>query len=350
MSKKYLILTATYWSWHNAAASALKKYLESKWDEVLIVDMVDLKWYIWEISQKMYKFSSEIIPILWWIMFKILNTKFVDILFRLSLVRFYWKRFNKIASEFNPDFIIWVYPLWQIFVWDYKKKFNKDLKYWVLVTDCEVSLQWYSNDKIIDKFFLIDDNSKKDLEGFVPDRKKDIFTSFFPIEEKYFLDKNSIWNKNICIILTWLSKSFCAWFLKEIKNKNFFERVIILKWRNDKLYNYLKNNYKDDRFEFLDFIKLKEELKNIDIMISKPGWATISECIAQDVFIISPSYIWWQEEWNIKLLQNYWVWIYEKDWKEVVNFLENWYKDIDVNNFKKLKNKRVLEDIVEKLK
>lgn len=61
--------------------------------------------------------------------------------------------------------------------------------------------------------------------------------------------------------------------------------------------------FHDTRFCFTEFIDIKNELKNIDIFISKPGGALMCECIAQDVPIISPSFTPGQEEGNIKLMQ-----------------------------------------------
>jgi hypothetical protein len=71
-----------------------------------------------------------------------------------------------------------------------------------MITDSTINLQWYSKDKTIDKFFVISDNIKEELTNKLPERKNDIIKTFFPIEEKYFFDKNILKNKNISILLS----------------------------------------------------------------------------------------------------------------------------------------------------
>jgi UDP-N-acetylglucosamine:LPS N-acetylglucosamine transferase len=96
----------------------------------------------------------------------------------------------------------------------------------------------------------------------------------------------------------------------EEKNKT----ITIIRWRNKKLYTLLEKKYKNHpNITCADFIDLKYYLKTQDIFIGKPGWAITSECIATDTPLIVPHFTPWQEEWNIQLLKEYTIWLYEPD-------------------------------------
>jgi hypothetical protein len=75
----------------------------------------------------------------------------------------------------------------------------------------------------------------------------------------------------------------------------------------------------------------------------------MSECIATDVPIISPSFIPGQEEWNIRLMKEAWVWIFEDNPERVIFYLK--YLDFNkfLPNFKNLKKKNSIEFIIEKM-
>lgn len=350
MKEKYLILTASYWSWHNSAKNAINNYLKNNNKEVIILDLVDFLSKNWKITQNFYSFASEKIPLIWQISFIFLDTKFINLIIKKYLELFYSEKFNNFINEIKPHFIIWVYPIWQYFIWNYISSFNKNFSYGVFITDSTISLPWYNKDKFIDKFFVIDSFTKNSLEEKIPNRKKDIINTFFPIEEKYFNDKVKLNNKKIFLLLTWLKSDFVINFLDNISNMDFYDEIVILKWRNENLYNKLKYSNKNNKFKFLDFINIKENLKNIDIFISKPGWALVSECIASSVFMIIPSYIKWQEDGNIKLLEDNKLWFYSKNIFFIKDFLKNWYKNIDMNNFSKIKNKFSIKNIIDNLK
>lgn len=350
MIKKYIILTASYWSWHNTAKDWIKKYLEENNNNVLVIDLVDLLHHSWFLTQKFYIFAAEIIPVIWYLTFKILDTRIINIFFKYYFLTFYSKKFNKLVNEYNPDYILSVYPFWQFLAWNYIKNTSKKILFWTFITDWTLSLPWYYDDKCIDKIFVIDSLTKADLEKKLNNRKNDIINTFFPIESKYFLDKNALWNKNIWILLSWLKDEFVINFLNNLNKESFYDNIILIKWRNDELYKKLLNTFNNKKFIFHTFLDIKNELKNIDIFITKPGWAIISECIAQDVYIISPSYIRWQEEWNINLIEKYKVWFYSENIDNIMNFLQKDYLNIDIKNFGKIKNKNSIADIINSLK
>lgn len=77
----------------------------------------------------------------------------------------------------------------------------------------------------------------------------------------------------------------------------------MIRGRNTRLYNSLSKYVFGNSVEFHEYIPLKESLKGIDIMISKPGGAILAECIANDVLLIAPHFTPGQEEGNIELIR-----------------------------------------------
>lgn len=347
--KKYLILSASYWSWHNAAAWAIKNSLEKKWEKVEILDMTDLlkKW--WDNSKKFYSLSEKI-PFIWDATFTLLDQQFTNEILDIIFKSIYQNKFNQFLEECNPDYIICTFPNWPIFLNNYYKTHKKIAKIWVIITDAiEIWMPWHYSSDLIDYFFMIDENTKQIFKKKFKHRRNNLFVSFFPIEEKYFINKKSIQNKHIAILLTWLKAEFTAKLLNKLKEEEFYEKITIIKWRNEKLFDKIKNKVRNSKFEYIEFLDIKTELKNIDIFITKPGWALMCECIAQDVPLIAPSFIPGQEEWNIKLLEKENLWIYEDSAEKVVFFLKflNWDKFLP--NFHRIKNKDSVEFIIKKI-
>lgn len=347
--KKYLVLTASYWSWHNAAAQWINNYLEQKWKEIKILDMTELlkKW--WYNSKKFYAFSEKF-PIVWDTTFNMLDKQITNEILNVIFKSIYQKHFNELMDEFHPDYVICTFPNWPIFLNNYINFRRKYFKTAVIITDAiEIWTPWHFWNENVDNFFVIDENTKKVFKKKFKHKKNNVNISFFPIEKKYFHDKNTINNKHIGLLLTWLKVDFASSLLSKLKKEDFYEKIKIIKWRNLKLFIKLKEKFKDNRFEFIDYINLKEELKNIDIFITKPGWALMCECIAQDVPIIAPSFTPGQEEWNISLLETENIWYFENDIKKIIFSLK--YTDFTrmLPNFKKIKKVDSIEYIINKL-
>ncbi len=350
MTKKYLILTASYWSWHNAAKDAFKNYIIKSWDRVEHLDLVDFlkKW--WNNSRKFYELSERI-PFIWDATFNLLDNEFTNEVLEIYLKNAFQKKFSEYINKYKPNYIIITFPNWPVFIKNYLAKHKKTFKSWMIITDSiEICMPWYFWSDVIDYIFVIDKFSKDVFCKKFKHKKTNIHVSFFPIEKKYFLNKTNINNKNIAILLTWLKKPLVHHLIEKLKNETFFDKLIISAWRNKELLKYIKENFEDKRFEFHDFLNIKENLKNIDIFISKPGWAVMCEFLAQDVPIICPSFTPGQEEGNIKLIKNWELWIFEKDPEKIVFYLK--YLDFNkfLPNFHKFKNPSSIKYIIETLK
>jgi len=344
MTSTILILTGSYGGWHNAAANSLKEYYQKKWYKVKIIDIIEhINKLLSKSTKAFYKISSEEYPKIWETFF---NSTDYPIISRIlySIKDPIWQpKFNKLIEEYKPKQVISVFPFWNWWVKNYIKHIWHNFKRWILVTDA-INIQsfWYAREKYVDNYFVFDKKSKEKFIkkfNFNPDKVK---VSFFPFLKEKFIDKQVIANKKILILLTWLEEKTIEYILENL----IWYDITIIKWRNDSLYEKLKNKY---NYKFIDFLNILDNLKSYDIMIGKPWWALTCECIATDTPLIIPSYFPWQEEWNKELLENTETWIYENNPKKIVFMIKymNWNKILP--NFKKVKKENSCDIIYENL-
>lgn len=342
-----LILTGSYWGGHNAAANNLKKFYEKKWDNVRIVDILDfINSFFAKTTKEFYKFSSEEYPKIWEAFFNITDYPIISRILYWIKDPVWQPKFDKIINEFKPDKVISVFPFWNWWVKNHIKSHWHNFSWGIVVTDA-INIQsfWYVREKYIDKYFVIDEFSKKEFINKFTYPEDKVVVSFFPFLEEQFADKDKIWNEKILFLLTWISESFADKFLSLCD-----KRVVVLKWRNDDLFNILKLKYRNKQsIEFLEFLPILDNLRNFDLVIWKPGGALTCECIATCTPLLVPSYFPGQEEWNLRLLEMTETGVYEPDPKKM-NFLikyMNWSKFLP--NFNKVRKKDSIKIIDENL-
>lgn len=344
-SKKVLILTGSYGGWHNTAANSLKAYYQNIWYETKIIDIIDHISNFWAKSTKIfYKISSEDYPKVWETFFNGTDYPIISRILYGIKDPIWQPKFNKIIEEYQPEQVISVYPFWNLWVKNYIKSIWHNFKWWIVITDA-INIQsfWYVKSKYVDNYFVFDEKTKENfIRKFKFDSSK-VKVSFFPFLKEKFVDKVKINNKKILMLLTWLEEDNVENILK---NLNWYD-ITIIKWRNEKLYEKLKNNYD---FKFLEYLNIMENLKNFDIMIWKPWWALTCECIATNTPLIMPSYFPWQEEGNKDLLEYTETWIYEKNPHKIAFLIKymDWNKLIP--NFKKTKKENSCDIIYENLR
>ncbi len=337
---KTLILTASYGGWHNAAAKDIQKKFQEKWEESSIIDFVEK---IGDIGNKSKDFHENIVvenfKFLWKIAFKISDYKLICNFIQKRFKKKFNNKLQKIINDSKVDLIIITNPLWLPFL-DKESR----VKTAVIVTDAiNIHSFWYK--EFIDYYFLIDKFSKENFQNKFWHNPKYVYDSFFPMKKEFFINKNKIENKRIYILLDSQKYKFINKLLNLLDNKNFCEEIVIIKHRNIKVFDKLIKNSRSSKINFQDFINLKENYKNIDIFIWKPGWAIVTECIATSTPIITTTFIPGQEEGNIELIENLWIWFYSKKPKVIVDRIENKDWNLTIPAFEETKNPNVLEDI-----
>ncbi len=352
--KKVLILTGSYGSGHNRAARVLEKQLIAEWNQVLILDIVDFlnenSMKSGNITKSFYEDFCEKYKKVWEITFNIIDDATVKRFLYGIKYPIFQSRFDDFVQTYEPDVVLSVFPFWQGFIKHYLKKYEKTFKTGVFITDSiNIHSIWYLDKDYIDYYFVIDKLTKWEFIEKFNHTKDNIIVSFFPLESDFFLDREEIKVKNIILLLTSQEENFILDLLEILKTRKEFN-INILAGRNKVLFSYVSQFYTDiDNFKFYPFFDIKSELKNIDLVISKPGWAIISECIANDVPVIIPTFIAGQEEGNKLLVELGEVWFFEPDAKKIDFALR--YLDFSkfIPNFRKIKNKDSTKIIIDTL-
>jgi processive 1,2-diacylglycerol beta-glucosyltransferase len=184
--KRCLILTASYGSGHNAAKNTLKHVFESRGAEVASLDLVSLLKNKGGVSSRSFYELSEFFPIMWKIMFNILDKELSNEVLTSAMKVVAQNRFDSYIRSYKPDCIIAVFPLWAKLVQNYCEKYGKTFSMSVIVTDSmDVGMGWYFGQEVVDRYFVIDKYTKKAFEKKFDHKRSNILTSFFPIEPRF---------------------------------------------------------------------------------------------------------------------------------------------------------------------
>ncbi len=346
--QRILILTASYWHWHNTAAYNLKIYWEQKGMEVKLVDLIDFAWIFAKWAKKLLITTSERAPFIRGKTFDLFDSHIArDLMFSIRPV-VYQARFNNLLEAFKPDVVIITFPFWLWFLWKYFKKYDKTFRVGVMVTDSITIHQTrYLHKQLIDKRFVIDRYSKHVfLQKFKVAEDK-VVVSFFPLLPNKFKDKTFITWKNILMLLSYtLDEGYVRWVVELLQRIKWLNLTII-KGRAPEMFEELKEDFKNmANINFVDVIPLVDEFWLKDrIYIGKPGWATMSEAIATDTPMIVPAYYPGQEQGNLKLLEMVEVGFYIPDPALTYTFVKYLDWDKILPNFGKVKKKNSLEII-----
>lgn len=351
--KKVLILTWSYGSWHNAAANNLKKEILNIGHTCDLLDIVDFfnknALNLWDKTKYFYEDFCEKNKKIWEITFNIFDNAKIKKLLYAFRYPFLQETFDKYLKENNYDVVISIFPFWQLFLKHYVKHNKKNFKIWVFITDSiNIHSVWYLPNDCIDKYFFIDEESKKEFIKKFNHKKDNLVVSFFPLNNQLFYYKNEIKVKNILFLLTSQEDDFSFKLLKKYLNTDY--NLLVVPWRNLSLYSKLKNDFKKEKnIIFYDRYDIKENIKNIDLIISKPGWAIIAESISNDIPFVITNYIPWQEEWNKKMIEKYELWFYERNVEKI--FFKIKYIDFSrmIWNFKAVKKPNSIKIILENL-
>ncbi len=347
MNKKILILTWSYGSGHMTAANELSATYMAQGDFPVVVDLAEYyRRSIGVSTKKFYEVSSSDFPKIWEFTYDMLdNMKIKELLYGFKYP-YFQKKFNKLIEREIPDVVIIVFPFWNLFLKNYLKEYTVSFTTALFITDAiTIHSVWYMGWVWVDYYFFIDDASREIFRKKFHHPEDNLVTTFFPLQKKYFLDRSEIKVHHILIILSNLRTDFTRDILTLLKHTN--KKVTILQWRNAPLYKKMKDEFRDnERFIFSKFINLKEYFPEIDICISKPWWATVSECIATDTPLIIPDYVLGQEEWNKKLIEDNHLGVYENNPEKIIFLLDYLHWSKMLPSFHSIKNPHVCEDIV----
>ncbi|MFA6322630.1 MAG: glycosyltransferase [Candidatus Buchananbacteria bacterium] len=317
MSKKVLIVYASGGMGHVMAAKAIEQAFRRKYPEVEVknVNVIDF-------ASRLYKFFfvdgynyvSAKLPNLWAWLYKTFDNKnrqgLPSLLSYLSIKN----RFIPFIKEFNPDFIISTHPLPMIIVSRSKDKNIIDVLSSMVCTDFGCHSFWV--DPEVNYYFGAVDNVAKCLMEYGVSREKIAITGI-PIEEKFAqpLVKDNLIKKfglktGVFTILI-VGGQFDFQTLKTVVSGIIDQhdgnvQFLVVAGRDANLKDALDKSDLNSRFanvKIFGFVDYMQELMTVaDIIFSKAGGLTVSECLAKGLPLVINKVIPGQEEDNVNYL------------------------------------------------
>ena len=335
-NKTILILTAQFGAGHVSAANAIKDYLTDGNNNYNIVIQNFINASVPRINKPMVRMYEN-------------NTKYMPELYNYY---YYWKKsfsskhdishmlytpeLSEYILEVKPDLIISTFPLAACCVYNFNLK-HEHIPCITVITDVVDSFEWIYPDT--DMYFVPTKEIKNRLvrKGILPNSLK---VTGVPINKNFNAEKKNYTKGKYKLLLLGggrglfdFDENFMHWvdnFIEE--NKDILE-VTIVTGKNKKLYENLTNKRPLKNINVLGFVNNMHELiKEFDLMLTKPGGATLFEAIQSNTPIIVKLPKVGQEIENAKFIVDKGIGIIYND----ENDLKGIFKSIISNKFNEL--------------
>ncbi|EHL20044.1 hypothetical protein HMPREF9628_01041 [Peptoanaerobacter stomatis] len=320
MQKKVMILTASTGGGHNKASNAIKKQLDILNIESEIVDSLKDIGKVGRLLNIMisggYEKSAQYIPKVYGTAYNASDGKFIRKTFDWNFIISYMERniLKKIEEE-NITHIITTHAFPGIAVSNLKEKGKINIPLYSLITDYTVHVAHVAKD--IDKYIVAHEDTGVLLKSFKVEQEK-IYPLGIPIDMKdYDISDTKRWKaeKDIDDKFTVLimGGSFGAGDIisvyKQIENLHEDINIIVICGRNEHLKERLERRiYRKKPKNKTVVVGFTDEIERYyqisDVIITKPGGLTITECIHEELPMIIPFFIPGQEEGNRDFLVN----------------------------------------------
>lgn len=311
MPKKFLIISMTSGFGHTRAGEALFAYAKKNLPDydVQHTDIINIDTSLKKYSN-IYDFASKKFPFLWRALYYYVPLPVIK-----KIVSWGGPLHEKLKShvlEKKPDVIIFTnFVIMPMFA--FLGRMSPRMKIGVVVTDYRGHP--YCKFSFVDYYFVPTDQVQKDLENVGIGREK-IMVTGIPINPKFYLQENikdlkikhGIENQLPVVLFIASFKISKKELLKTLRQLLALKpqiNIIFLANGNEEFYNLVKDHFSNTpRFTFLKWTDIIEEYMKIsDVVISKAGGLTVSECLALKKPLIMVNPIAGQEEDNVEFME-----------------------------------------------
>ncbi len=299
-----LILTASFGNGHHSATKALAEKFEALFP-YLSVQSADL----FEIaSPKLKEYFTDTYNILtksklpiYNGLYQLRNSK--DNLVDDIVLKLYYKRFDTFVKRLRPQMIISVFPTCAQFASHYKEIWAGDLKTVTVITDVVAGWEWIHHNT--DMYFVPSVEVKQGLvdKGIADDM---ILVTGVPVRSAFEVEhKRQSGRKNVLIMASAMGKlSFTQKALNKLADMPY--GFTIVTGSNEDLVARLDNLVVPDNVKVLGYTKeIPKLMRNSDLIITKPGGATIFEAIESNLPMLIKSSGIGQETFNEAFINKY---------------------------------------------
>ncbi len=299
-----LILTASFGNGHHSATKALAEKFEALFPDMSVqsADLFEiaspkLKEYFTDTYNMLTKSPLPLYNGL----YQLRNSK--DNLVDDIVLKLYYKRFDSFVKRLRPKMIISVFPTCAQFASHYKEVWAHDLKIVTVITDVVAGWEWihsntnmYFVPSVEVKQGLIDKgiNNEMILVTGVPVR------AAFEVEHKRYSSR-----KNVLIMASAMGKlSFTQKTLNKMADMPY--GFTIVTGSNQELVSRLQSFTVPSNVKVLGYTKeIPKLMRNSDLIITKPGGATIFEAIESNLPMLVKSSGIGQETFNEAFINKY---------------------------------------------
>ncbi len=315
---KIIILYASFGGGHLKAAESLREYYRNTYPDYEVMFIDALKYTNPELNNlltKMYVQIAKNIPKAWGKIYDIVDaTSVTD--FTAMLTKTVAKNFNKLVLDFDPDIILCTHPFAVDMLSILRKKDKLDAKIGLVLTDYASHALWLTQPDTVDAFFVAHDVMIDEL-SYQHIKRSKVFATGIPVLSKFTkpLNKCEIFkeldfNENTFTVLFFPGGEYGL-----AKNNDIFKsllrikniQIIAVTGRNEKLkksFEKLASRSKK-KVQILGYTDKIPDLLNIsDIVITKTGGLTTTECIISHTPIVVCSPLPGQEEHNSNYVLN----------------------------------------------
>src|SRR3989344_525254 len=315
--KKILIISMTGGFGHLRAGQALFDYAKENLPDIEPehIDIASINPSLKKFTIKAYDFISRKIPFIWGGVYNLFDVKPIASAFKkIGMVNWSLKENveNYLYSK-KPDGIIFTNVVPLPFIAKDCRKMFPNIKMGLVVTDYHGHSYYYFT--FIDYYFVANAQVASDLEK-VGIAKEKIVVTGIPIDPKFYLEHNIQGLKlkygiknNFPVALLMasfkISKKDLIALVKKLLSHTPEINLIFIANGNNELYESVKNIFFGaERFLAVKWTDAIEEYMTIsDVVISKAGGLTVSECVTLKKPMIMVNPIPGQEEYNAEYVK-----------------------------------------------
>lgn len=288
MKKRVLIIHATYGSGHKTVATYIYDYLkENTGYEIEMIDFMDYENIIGKVSRKLFnenfKHKSTLV---FNSIFSFFNHTFTTKIYKYATTHIIKENeFKEYITNFNPDIVVSTHFFGTIISSLYKKQNLINSRIISIITDYQIHELWLKEIDNIDA--LIVGNKEMKIELLERNISKNkIFPYGIPVSNKFnkVCDRKEKSNLEILFFSGGsIGSSFSYKYLKRILKSNLNYNITFVCGYNEKLKKRaekLVSKYNHDKIKVLGFTnKVNELLDECDLVITKPGGISVTECV-----------------------------------------------------------------------
>jgi processive 1,2-diacylglycerol beta-glucosyltransferase len=335
--KKILILFEPLGAGHESAAKAITQAFNLKYPEIE-VKSVDASDFSFEISRQLtpwiYNYVTTRVPFLYKLIYEYSDHKLRRKILRdISSSVLKKSHFVKFIQDFAPDFIISTNPLPMQLVSKTKEKKIIDIPSANVCTDFGFHPFWHNED--VNYYFVANEEIKESLIKYDVNYNKIKITGIptsskfsKPVDRKKIIDNLGLDALRPILLIVGGRTSYknLSVIISGIRENNNDLQFIIVAGRDNVLLKNLENSEikKDATIRIFGFVNNLDEYMSVaDLIMTKAGGLTVSECLVKNLPMVINDVIPGQEDDNVKYVVNHGAAIKATNAEEVISVVND---------------------------